>query len=208
MTSLDRLEQINKFGLIPRNENNSKLINDNNVKVYFSEGFTGCIALFVDFDRVYNKIKNKEENLKDFNLNKRITSSKNLEEYLGEGVYLCFAKENIVNERNFENGCTSKTIKSEKLKVVILKDKNTNKVIYSRFAIIKYMMSKTKIEDIMYYGTEYKSPLSEIVTKKIQAKVKKYYQEHTKEINDNNLTNYDMLEIPLNKFLNEYIIKG
>lgn len=60
MTTLDRLKSINELGLLPRNERNSKLINDDKVKVFFSEGFEGAIALFVDFNIVYNKIKNRE----------------------------------------------------------------------------------------------------------------------------------------------------
>ena len=38
MTSLDRLNSISKIGLTPRNEDNSKLINDKKNKVFFSEG--------------------------------------------------------------------------------------------------------------------------------------------------------------------------
>ena len=37
MTSLDRLNSISKFDLIPQNENNCKLINDEKNKVFFSE---------------------------------------------------------------------------------------------------------------------------------------------------------------------------
>lgn len=55
MTSLDRLKSIGKIGLLPRNEENSKLINDTKKKVFFSEGFEGTIALFVDFELVYDQ---------------------------------------------------------------------------------------------------------------------------------------------------------
>ena len=64
MTSLDRLVSISKMGLTPRNENNSKLINDEKNKVFFSEGFEGAIALFVDFEIVYENIKEGKSNLK------------------------------------------------------------------------------------------------------------------------------------------------
>ena len=57
MTSLDRVESIYNMGLVPRNEKNSKLIKDEKTKVFFSEGYTGAIALYVDFDIVYNNIK-------------------------------------------------------------------------------------------------------------------------------------------------------
>ena len=41
MTSLERLDSINKFGLTPRNEDNSKLISDDKVKVFFQKGLKG-----------------------------------------------------------------------------------------------------------------------------------------------------------------------
>lgn len=204
MTTLDRLESINKIGLVPRNENNSKLINDNKVKVFFSEGFEGAIALFVDFDIVYNKIKNKEETLENQDLSEAVLASKNLQEYLKDGVYLCFDLDNTINERNFENGCTSETIKPERLKVVMLKDIKTKEVIYSKFDVIKYMMSKTKIENIKYYGVKYQgSPSFDVATAKIQNKVRKYYKEHFKDINYYNINDYEIFEKSLDEFLND-----
>lgn len=50
--TLERLDSINKFGLTPRNEDNSKLISDDKVKVFFSEGFEGALALYVDFNKI------------------------------------------------------------------------------------------------------------------------------------------------------------
>lgn len=97
MTSLDRLESISREGLVPRNEKNSKLVNDNKVKVFFSEGFSGAISLYVDFDIIYNKIKNKEEVLDDVELNNLVLSSSSLESYLKDGVYLSFDMGDLVN---------------------------------------------------------------------------------------------------------------
>ena len=126
MTSLDRLNSISKIGLTPRNEDNSKLINDEKNKVFFSEGFEGAIALFVDFEIVYENIKNKKTELIDKEIEKKVLKSKNLFEYLKEGVYLQFDGTDIENERNFENGCTSEVILPEKLNVCILKSLYNN----------------------------------------------------------------------------------
>ena len=71
MTSLDRLNSISKIGLTPRNEDNSKLINDEKNKVFFSKGFEGAIALFVDFDIVYENIKNRKTKLIDKEIEKK-----------------------------------------------------------------------------------------------------------------------------------------
>ena len=60
MTKLDYLDSINQFGLLPRSGDNSRLIQDDQVKVFFSEGYEGAIALYVDFSIVYRKAKEKE----------------------------------------------------------------------------------------------------------------------------------------------------
>ena len=82
MTSLDRLSSIEDIGLVPRNEDNSKLVDDDKVKVFFSEGFEGCIALFVDFSIVYENIRNRKVKLDNKKLEEKILNSKDLEEYL------------------------------------------------------------------------------------------------------------------------------
>lgn len=206
MTSLDRLKSINKLGLVPRNERNSKLVNDNKVKVFFSEGFEGTIALFVDLNIVFNNIKNREIELADREINNCVIKSKNLEEYLGKGVYLCFDKNNTKNERNFENGCTSDNIKPERLNVLVLKNIDKGTYTYSRFDIIIYMMSKIKPKDIKYYGEKYPdSPTFEEATIKIQGKINAYYDANRKLIQKYSEDKYELIEIPLNKFIKEYL---
>lgn len=206
MTSIDRLKSIGKHGLTPHNEENSKLVNDNKIKVFFSEGFEGTIALFVDFDKVYNEIKNGETILDNVELNNKILSSKSLEEYLRPGVYLSFDKQDIYNERNFENGCTDNIIIPEMLNVLLLKDSTNNIYIYSRFEIIKYMMSKTKVQNIKYYGVKYPgSPNFDVATERIQNKINKFYNENKEKIEKYNNDDYKLIEIPLNMFIKEYI---
>ena len=204
MTSLDRLDSISKEGLTPRNEDNSKLINDQKVKVFFSEGFEGVVALYVDFDLVYQQIKSKELVLDNKELEEKILVSSNLNDYLKEGVYLEFDGDDIKNERNFENGCTSKIIPPEDLRVCVLSDEE-NTVTYSRFEIIKYMMSKTDPEDIKYYGVKYEgSPNFDAATQRIKGKIKNYYANHQEEINDFKKNNYQLNSIPLEEFMNDY----
>lgn len=183
MTPLENLRSICDKGLIPQSGVNSKLIGDKQVKVFFSEGFEGAIALFVDFDIVYDKIKKGQMNVTDESTMKMIMSSQSLYDYLGEGVYLRFDGTNIKNERNFENGCTDMSISPTELEVCILRGKNDNSIIFSRFEIIKYMMSEVNVEKIRYYGANYDgSPDFEEATKRIQQKVKEYYDKHQMEI--------------------------
>lgn len=120
MTSLENLNSISKMGLIPQSGANSRLIGDEKVKTFFSEGFEGAIALYVDFQIVYDKVKAGQVKIADESITRKIMKSKSLSDYLGEGVYLRFDGTNIKNERNFENGCTDMTIPPKDLTVCVL----------------------------------------------------------------------------------------
>lgn len=206
MTSLNNLCSIAVQGLIPKNENNSKLIGDEKVKVFFSEGFEGAIALFVDFDLVFDKIKKEQMKVADKYVKKQLLNAKSLSDYLGEGVYLRFDGTGIKNERNFENGCTDMMIPPEKLSVCILRRKDSNAILFSRFEIIKYMMAKIQPEQIKYYGTSYEgSPNFAEATTRIQGKVKLYYQEHQSEINEYTNCGYVLDFIALKNFVDEFL---
>lgn len=141
MSSLNKLHSICDKGLLPQNGVNSKLIGDEKIKVFFSEGFEGAIALYVDFQLVYDKVRSGQMTITDESIKNRIMASKSLSEYLGEGVYLRFDGTNITNERNFENGCTDMIIPPKDLKVCVLRKNNDRSIIFSRFEIIKYMMA-------------------------------------------------------------------
>ena len=196
MTSLDRLNSISKYGLTPRNEDNSKLINDKKTKVFFSVGFTGAVALYVDFDIVFNEIKTEQMKMADEAVRNKLLKSKSLPDFLGEGVYLRFDGTGIKNERNFENGCTDMTILPEKLSVCILRKKGDNSIIFSRFKIIKYMMAKIQPEQIKYFIE---------ATSRIQEKVKKYYKEHQTEIIEYRNCNYTLDFIGLKDFVDNFL---
>lgn len=171
-------------------------------QVFFSEGFEGAIALFVDFDLVFNQIKKGEMQIIDKCVEKQLEKANNLYDYLGEGVYLCFDGTGINNERNFENGCTDLTISPEKLYVCALRSKDNNSVIFSRFEIIKYMMAKTKPEQIKYYGSNYEnSPDFEAATARIQGRINMYYEEHREEIDKYSSCDYIPELIKLKDFI-------
>ena len=57
MTALNNLSSIAVQGLTPQNGDNGKLIGEEKVKVFFSEGFEGAVALYVDFDIVFDRIR-------------------------------------------------------------------------------------------------------------------------------------------------------
>lgn len=206
MTALNNLPSIAVQGLIPQNGNNGKLIGEEKVKVFFSEGFEGAVALYVDFDVVFDKIRYAQMKITDEFVRKKLLKSKSLSEFLGEGVYLRFDGTGIRNERNFENGCTDIIIPPEKIEVCILKNENDNSIIFSRFRIIKYMMAKIQPEQIKYYGAIYKgSPNFTEATDRIQEKVKRYYRDHQTEISEYVNCGYILASINLKDFVNKYL---
>ena len=205
MTALNNLPSIAVQGLIPQNGNNSKLIEEEKIKVFFSEGFE-AVALYVDFDIVFDKIKKAQMKITDEFVLQKLLKSKNLSDFLGEGVYLRFDGTGIRNERNFENGCTDIIIPPEKIEVCILRNENDNSIIFSRFRIIKYMMAKIQPEQIKYYGAIYKgSPNFTEATDRIQEKVKRYYRDHQTEISEYVNCGYILASINLKDFVNKYL---
>ena len=206
MTALNNLYSIAKQGLIPKNENNGKLIGEEKVKVFFSEGFEGAVALYVDFDIVFDRIRKEQMKVADEFVRKKLIKSKNLSDFLGKGVYLRFDGTEIKNERNFENGCTDMTILPEELRVCILRSECDNSIIFSRFEIIKYMMAKIQPEQIKYYGAIYEgSPNFTEATSRIQEKVKKYYKDHQTEINEYGNCDYILDFIELKDFVDKFL---
>ena len=206
MTALNNLPSIAVQGLIPQNGNNGKLIGEEKVKVFFSEGFEGAVALYVDFDVVFDKIRYAQMKITDEFVRKKLLKSKSLSEFLGEGVYLRFDGTGIRNERNFENGCTDMTIPPEKLNVCILRKENDNSILFSRFGIIKYMMAKIQSEQIKYYGAIYEgSPNFAEATDHIQEKVKRYYNDHQAEISEYGNCGYILDFIGLKDFVNKHL---
>ena len=206
MTKLDNLESINKLGLVPKSGENSKLIHDNKIKVFFSEGFEGAIALYVDFELVYHQIKERKIAIDDVNITNKIFLSEDLDTYLEDGVYLSFDKKGIMNERNFENGCTDQMISPDRLNVLVLKDTVNKKISYDRFDIIHYMMTIINPNQITYYGVVYpNSPSFEEATNKVQNKVTQYYDSHQSLIAKYRKSHYQLIEVPLTKFVKYYI---
>ncbi len=206
MTSLDNLRSISKTGLIPQSGVNSKLIGDEKIKVFFSEGFEGAIALFVDFQFVYDKVKAGQMVITDDSAMKKIMASKSLSDYLGEGVYLRFDGTSIKNERNFENGCTDMNISPKDLTVCVLRKKNDSSVIFSRFEIIKYMMATVQPDQIEYYGVCYEgAPDFKEATKRIQEKVKRYYLQHQADVGEYDSQEYILDFCVLSDFVNEFL---
>ena len=200
-TNVENIPAIMAKGLVPSYGTNSALIGDTKKKVYFSEGFAGAISLYVDFELVYEQIKNGKHPISDITLIRKIKESSCLEYFLGKGVYFHFNKDGIFNERNFENGCTWISIPPDCLDIVILKNHNQNSIIYNRRDVILYMMAHTEPNSILYHGSNYPSaPDPSQATEHIREKVVKYYNRHTDEIRIYNSPDLSLFYIPIIDF--------
>lgn len=206
MTALSRVRSISNLGLTPRSEDNSKVINDEKQRVFFSEGMTGAVALYADFQKHYDAVKaGNTENVPQDRV-AAIMKTKTIEEYLGgEGVYFVFDGSEIDNEKNFMDGCTKQSISPENLQVCLLRNNDTNNVSYSRYDIIKYMMSKVPAETINYTGKDVEPEKVEKATAKIQETVNAYYKVHEKEIDRFRYGNYAMETISIKEFCENYL---
>ena len=93
-TYLNRSNQINKQGLVPKIEENSKALNDTSSKISFSDGKYAAAGLFANFYRVYDDIKSGRRTAENSNTSQemidKIKESDSFEQFLGDGMYLMF----------------------------------------------------------------------------------------------------------------------
>lgn len=206
MTSLDRVRSISVSGLTPQNGDNSKTVNDTKVKVFFSEGMTGAVALYADLQKHYDDIKAGNVGKTPQDRVEAVNATNSLEEYLGgDGVYFLFDGTDLENEKNFMDGCTDQSIAPENLQVCLLKNNETNTVSYSRYDIIKYMMSKVPAESIYYTGKDVKPEEVETATTQIRTNVNWFYENNKSAINAFRAGNYTLENIPLREFCEKYL---
>ncbi len=214
-TSINTIQRVYTEGIVPACGRNSRLIGDNRKKVFFSEGYQGTIALLIDFNIVYNKIKNNRMQLSDKELYSKVINSQNIREFLGEGVYLTFDSENVTNENNEVDGFTSEKINTDLLEVAIIVNINDGTFSYSRFDVVHFMMAQTNYNDIIYSGIKwpniklYEKHNQKSEEEKIkinQLKIKQYYEENQNLINKFRNNQYKLVYVPLSKFINEIYI--
>ena len=206
MTSLDRVRSISVAGLTPQNGDNSKTVNDTKVKVFFSEGMTGAVALYADLQKHYDDIKAGNVGKTPQDRVEAVKATGSLEEYLGgDGVYFLFDGTDVENEKNFMDGCTDQSISPENLQVCLLKNNETNAVTYSRYDIIKFMMSKVPAESIYYSGKDVKPEDIDAATTTIRSTVQSFYEKNKSEINAFRAGNYTLENVPLRDFCEKFL---
>lgn len=154
-TYLNRAHSIRKTGLTPRTEDNSKAVKDSSDKVSFSDGRYAAAALMANFYRVYTDIKTgkRDKDKTDPNLENRVIASESFEDFLGDGMYFIFDGTDIENTGGnkghinpFDAG-TKESIEPDKLKVCMLRNKQTGELSYSKFDFAQYLMINLTQDD-------------------------------------------------------------
>lgn len=188
-TRVADLKSILETGLEARNGVQSKAVNDPKIKVFFSEGIEGTIAMASDFQKTFDKLKMGTD-----------WEDKTLEDFLEERVFLRFSPEGIINESDygeyaFADGWTSQGIEPEKLKVCLLRNIITGEISYERDDILKYMLATTPVESFKN-GDE-----------KFKKSIKRYYESRRKEIAEFKVSEYSLEDMELDKFYEQYIAR-
>ena len=199
-TNLKNLDSINQSGLRPMLSEHSAGVKDKTKKLSYADGKIGAIGILSNFYEVIEEIRlgirtpdpNEPEQLKTY---ARIKSTKSMEEYLGDGVYLLFDGTRIENTGgNHGNGgiydaSTMQTISPDKLTVGLVRDDDTGHVSYSMYDYIHYLMSTLTLEEY------------EQMIPSMQERFDVYYHEHKDEIDRFKNGHFSKKEVPLSKFI-------
>lgn len=162
---------------------------------------TKSIKHYKDNIKYYNKLLEQfpgdEEYMKELEATKKaiawvkqIMSYKNFFEYIGDGVYLSVSELGNVTSYDASDCCITKNIPTEKIKVVILKNKETGEIIDSRESVLAYFMSIIPKENIIYSTPN-------VITRKI---IEDLYKNKLEEIKYYNMMNFELEEIPINLY--------
>ena len=207
MTSLDRIRTISNVGLMPNSGDANKLVNETEDKVNFSEGMTGVVAQYANCQKRYDLIKSGVVGGIEESVVTKVQTSKDMQEYLGEEVFVTFDGEEVENEKNFMEGTTDKPIDSENLTVCILKNNETGEVTYAGSNIVHYMMAKVPVETINYTGTDASDDKVEKKIEVIRQDVSNYVKKHESEINTYKFGDYTLENIPVKSFCMQYLFQ-
>lgn len=125
---------------------------------------------------------------------KQIMEYKDFAEYIGDGVYLVVSDVSEINSDNPKDCYTTKPISPEKIKVVLLKNKDTGEIVDFREYILAYFMSITPINNII-------DNLSNVVNIKV---IRELYDSKLSDIEYYNEDNFEIAEVPIETYLSNY----
>ena len=178
-TKLQNIPKILETGLVGKIGEASKFGKETIPRVYFSEGIEGVLGLSEVFQYRFDSLMREQ--------GKTEWRNKNVEEYLGESVYLCFDGKDIKNENpNKENAF-------QQLKICILRNKNTNEILWHRDDVIKYMLANYPIDNFQN-GDEYQ-----------KQEIMNYYHLRQNELSQIDWQNFQLEIVDLRKFYEKFL---
>lgn len=121
----------------------------------------------------------------------QIMEYKDFFEYIGDGVYLTISGITDITKINPQDCYTDQIISPEKIKVVLLKNKETGEIVDHREQILAYFMSLIPIESIL-------DNIHNVVTIKI---VKDLYDNKLNDIIYYNSDNFEIEEVPIDLYV-------
>lgn len=171
---------------------------------YSGDSGLKAIKYYEDKLKQYNKISKKipldEEDIAEVEAIKKaiewinqIMKYKDFSEYMGDGVYLSISDIEDISSTDARDCYTTQNISSEKIKVVLLKNKKTAEMIDSRESVLAYFMSVTPIKNII-------DSTSNVVTIKI---IKDLYEDKLDDIKYYNKNNFELEEMPIKLYLSK-----
>lgn len=122
---------------------------------------------------------------------KEIMEFKDFNDYIGNGVYLTISGITGINSFDPKDCYTNQIISSQKIKVVLLRNKNTGELLDNREQILAYFMSVTPIKCIL-------NNIRNVVTIKI---IKDLYDKKLNDISYYNSNNFEIEEIPIEMYI-------
>lgn len=197
---------------------NSKYVNDTkpeNAGISYSLGLEGIIVTNAMFRARYqyvslnNQLLDREVTLDDM-VAQNVQEQEN--HAIGSRVYLTFDETLNIKEENPKRDIadpkTKTPISLEKIKGLTLKNTQTGEVKYDRESIVRYAITKTKIEDILNKLEKTDRPYMNIegwvkTDFSFKEYVKRYYEEMQKEPSTLEIKNgkYELTEIDVKELL-------
>ena len=172
------LRTILEQGLQPTFGTNCSIIGDQvGAKVSYSVGSQGATKMFVGVHGIYSRMAEGRVNEEGFNEHSlkaihELQQAKDFEDWEGQGVYLVFDGECIAEEHRVEtkpyDAYTDMPISPERLRVCVIRNKETGEMISSKYDIVSFWLAREQERTGIFYRMDYKERIEEFKSDKYE----------------------------------------
>ena len=190
-TNISRLQSILEKGLIPQIGVNSDLVNDKVLKLSMSRGMEGVIGMTMCLQRRW-----------DYENEQAGESKKDLDDILGESVYLRFNRDEPMKEKeDIMDSFTTEPVLSEALEVCLIENQEDGTVSYNRDDVVTYMMAQIGVEEVIEQLPKSDREFMPGMGKTLIDLVREYYETKREEIDKFKLGKYSLKALDLETFI-------